>query len=185
MLVASSNRCLQFIQRKYILIHLINRRSLTDFIPVTNIPQIDSSHYYLNFRKGIYPLINNFLLSFNWLETFSNLDVTSDACTLFYALHLCTLRHVPNVQFSWSNFLSWFFNDLIDLVFQNRKAHAIFKCTNDLNDCTNFNFLRAKYKYLSKQCYKKFISSTEKLFVLIHLNFGIFLERINHVSLLS
>lgn len=77
-----------------------------DFIPVTNIPQIDSSHCYINFRKANYPIINAFLLSFNCLETFSNLDVTSAEYALFDALHLSILRHVPNVKFSRSNFPS-------------------------------------------------------------------------------
>ncbi|KAF0702594.1 Reverse transcriptase domain-containing protein [Aphis craccivora] len=86
-----------------------------DFIPVTNIPQIDSFHYYFNFRKANYPLINAFLLSFNWLETFSNLYVTSAAYALFDALHLSILRHVPNVKFSRSNFPSWFTKELINL----------------------------------------------------------------------
>ncbi|XP_060871373.1 uncharacterized protein LOC132945618 [Metopolophium dirhodum] len=135
-----------------------------DFIPVTNIPQIYSSHYYFNFRKANYLLINTFLLSFNWLDTFSNLDVTSAAYALFDTLHLSILRHVPSVKLSRSNFPLWFSKDLIDLVFQNRKAHAIFKCSNNSNDYQNFSFLRAKYKYLSKQCYKKFISSTKETF---------------------
>jgi len=134
-----------------------------DFIPVTNIPQIDSFHYYFNFRKANYPLINAFLLSFNWLETFSNLYVTSAAYALFDALHLSILRHVPNVKFSRSNFPSWFTKELINLVFQKRKAHAIFKSTCK-PDYQNFSFLWAKYKHLSKQCYKNFISSTEETF---------------------
>jgi len=125
---------------------------------------MDSSHYYFNFHKADYPLINKFLLSINWLETFSNLDVTSAAYALFNALHLSILRHVPNVKFSRFNFPSWFSKDLIDLVFQKRKTHVIFKCTNNSNDYWNFSFLRAKYKYLSKQCYKKFISFTEETF---------------------
>jgi hypothetical protein len=105
-----------------------------DFVPITKIPQIDFSHCYFNFRKANYPLINKFLLSFNWLKTFSNLDITSASYALFDALHLSILRHVPNVKFSRSNFLSWFSKELINLVFQKRKAHAIFKNTNYPDD---------------------------------------------------
>ncbi|XP_025414747.1 uncharacterized protein LOC112686596 [Sipha flava] len=122
-----------------------------DFILVTNIPQIDSPHCYFNFRKVNYSLINTFLLFFNWLVTFSNLDATSASYTLFNALHLSILQHDPNVKYSRSNFLYWFYKELIDLVFQKRKAHAIFEFTNNPNDYQNFSFLRAKDKYLTKQ----------------------------------
>jgi hypothetical protein len=137
-----------------------------DFILVTNIPQIDSSHCYFNFRKVNYSLINTFLLFFNWLVTFSNLDATSASYTLFNTLHLSILQHDPNVKYSRSNFLYWFYKELIDLVFQKRKAHAIFEFTNNPNDYQNFSFLRAKDKYLTKQRYKLIIiiNSTKEFF---------------------
>jgi hypothetical protein len=106
------------------------------------------------------------LLSFNWSVTFSNSNATSASYALFDALHLSILQHVPNVKYSRSNFLYWFYKELIDVVFQKRKAHVIFKFTNNQNDYQKFSFLRAKDKYLTKQCYKLIIliSSTKEFF---------------------
>ncbi|XP_025407654.1 uncharacterized protein LOC112681623 [Sipha flava] len=81
--------------------------------------------------------------------------------TFYDALHFSVLKWVPQVNYTKSNFPSWFSKDLIDLVFLKRRAHAIFKSSRNPLDYREFSLLRSKYKLMSKNCHKKFIERTE------------------------
>lgn len=83
---------------------------------------------------------------------------------MYDALHFSILHWVPKVNYNKSKFPTWFSKDLIDIVFQKRKAHAVFKTTRNTLDYRKISLLRAKYKFISKQCYRKFIESTETNF---------------------
>uniref|UniRef100_A0A2S2R2Y8 RNA-directed DNA polymerase from mobile element jockey n=1 Tax=Sipha flava TaxID=143950 RepID=A0A2S2R2Y8_9HEMI len=128
---------------------------------IIKLPVFNSSHSYHNFVKADYFHISQFLLSFNWKTTFSFLDVNSAVYTFYDAIHYSLLNYVPIVNFNTSNFPSWFSKDLIDLVFQKRKAHASFKATKKPDDYDKFSFLRSKYKLLSRICYKQYIEYAE------------------------
>lgn len=81
--------------------------------------------------------------------------------TIYDALHFSVLKWVSHVNYTKSNFPSWFSKDLIDLVFLKRRAHVIFKSSRNPLDYREFSLLRSKYKLMSKNCYKKFIERTE------------------------
>lgn len=71
---------------------------------------------------------------------------------------------MPSVKCFPSKFPAWFSKDLTDLVFKKRKAHAVFQNTKNPDDYRSFSVLRAQYKYMSKQCYRSFIKTTESCF---------------------
>jgi hypothetical protein len=81
--------------------------------------------------------------------------------TFYDALHFYVLQWVPRVNYTKSNFPSWFSKDLIDLIFLKKRAHAIFKSLLNPFDYREFSLLRSKYKPMSKNCYKKLIERTE------------------------
>lgn len=81
--------------------------------------------------------------------------------TFYDALHFSVLKWVPHINYTKSNFPSWFSKNIIDLVFLKKRAYAIFKSSrNPLKYC-EFSLLHSKYKLISKICYKKFIERTE------------------------
>jgi len=125
---------------------------------------VNSNHIKINTfsdPKSDYLCIKEFLSSFDWRETFINLDANLAMSTFHDALHFSVLKWVPHVNYTKSNFPSWLSKDLIDLVFLKRRAHAIFKSSRNPLDYREFSLLRAKYKLMSKNCYKKFIELTE------------------------
>jgi len=46
-------------------------------------------------------------------------------------------------------------------VFAKSRAHGKFKSSQLLSDYNHFSLLRAKFKFISKQCYRNFVSRTE------------------------
>jgi len=71
--------------------------------------------------------------------------------TFYDDLNFSFQKWVPSVNYTKSNFPSWFFKDLIDLVFFERRAHATFKSSRNPLD------FRSKYKLRYKNWYEKFI----------------------------
>lgn len=116
---------------------------------------------FYNFNKANYQQITNFLNSYHWKRTF--LSYTLDDCmTVFLdALHNSIVSFVPKVSYRPFSFPSWFTHELKELVFAKTRAHAKFKASMLLSDYKHFSLLRAKFKFLSKQCYRYFISRTE------------------------
>lgn len=135
-----------------------------DLTPVNTQPLISSPHSFFDFRRADYTSINDFFLYYNWADTISQLDANGAASAILDALHESVLRYVPRVNCSPSNFPSWFSKDLIDVVFQKRKAHALYKNSLNPDDYRTFSLLRARYKYMSKKCYRLFIKNTETAF---------------------
>jgi len=118
---------------------------------------VHSSHLFYDFNRADFESINNFILFFNWRYTVSRIDVNSAASGIQDALHTLVLRHVLCAKFSTFKFPTWFSNELINVVFQKIKAHAIYKNFPNLDNYRKFSFLRAKYKYMTKQFYRSFI----------------------------
>ncbi|KAL4104718.1 hypothetical protein QTP88_020000 [Uroleucon formosanum] len=77
------------------------------------------------------------------------------------ALHYSILTFVPKISFRPSTFPSWYTKELKELVFAKSRAHAKFKSSQLLTDYKHFSLLRAKFKFISKQCYRNFVSRTE------------------------
>ncbi|KAL4125919.1 hypothetical protein QTP88_010156 [Uroleucon formosanum] len=77
------------------------------------------------------------------------------------ALHYSILSFVPKISFRPSTFPSWYTKELKELVFAKSRAHAKFKSSQLLTDYKHFSLLRAKFKFISKQCYRNFVSRTE------------------------
>lgn len=123
--------------------------------------QFNSSHSYHNFHKANYLLISSFLASFDWQSTFNDRDVNSSVNLFMDALHTSILRFVPKVNYRKSNFPSWVSKELINLIRYKNKLHAIFKSSFDPLDYRAFSLIRAKCKYLSRQCHRDFVKRTE------------------------
>lgn len=66
------------------------------------------------------------------------------------------------MTYTGSNFSTWFSNEVIDLICQKIRAHAIFKASGKLEGYINFSFLRAKNELTFKDCYKIFIQSNQE-----------------------
>ncbi|KAL4149951.1 hypothetical protein QTP88_003802 [Uroleucon formosanum] len=77
------------------------------------------------------------------------------------ALHYSILTFVPKISFRPSTFPSWYTKELKELVFAKSRAHAKFKSSQLLTDYKHFSLLRAKFKFISKKCYRNFVSRTE------------------------
>ena len=74
----------------------------------SELPLVDNTHEYFDFRHAKYTKISAFLNSFNWLETIGLLDVNSSTDALYDALHFCVLNFVPKVTYTSSKFPHWF-----------------------------------------------------------------------------
>ena len=136
--------------------------ALSIFFPyVSKPPNYYPSATYFDFRRADFLRISEFMLSFNWLGTFADINADLAMNLLYDALHEGILKFVPSAKYLSSNFPVWFSKDLRDIVFRKRKEHAIFKATGNSQDYKNFSFLRAMYKYESKKCYRRFVERTE------------------------
>jgi hypothetical protein len=116
---------------------------------------------YFDFRRTNFLRISEFMLSFNWLATFADINANLAMNLLYDALHEGILKFVPTAKYRSPSFPVWFSKDLRDIVFRKRKTHAIFKATGNSQDYKNFSFLRAMYKYESNKCYRRFVERTE------------------------
>lgn len=128
---------------------------------INEVPTIDVSHTYYNFHKANYPAILNFLESFNWTETINLLDIDSATNALYDALHYCILNFVPINKYVKPKFPIWFSPKLKSIVLAKRKAHALFKQSNDQHHYAQFSYLRAQYKFESKKCFKNYTGRLE------------------------
>jgi hypothetical protein len=90
------------------------------------LPPIDNSHKFFDFRRGCYMQICSFLSSYNWLLTITSLDIDSATLALYDALHFCVLNFVPEVEYKPSKFPSWFSRDLKSIVLEKKGSmHSI------------------------------------------------------------
>jgi len=121
----------------------------TVLAPVLN--NSESIHLFYDFNKANYEKIEQFLLSFNWLNTINSLNVNETTNALYDALHFCIIHFVPQVVFKKSRFPLWFSNDLKRLTVKKIKAHAVYRVTVPQLDYSTFSYLRAQYKFLSKK----------------------------------
>lgn len=80
--------------------------------------------------------------------------------TFYDALPFFCIKFYTN-NFTNSNFLLWFSKDLIEIVFLKRKAHAILKQLKKLKITVNLLSFWSKYKFISREGYKKYIESIE------------------------
>ncbi|KAL4100603.1 hypothetical protein QTP88_020645 [Uroleucon formosanum] len=114
----------------------------------------------ITFKNGS-PCITNFFNYFNWKSTFLSYSPDDSMSVFLDALHYSILTFVPKISFRPSTFPSWYTKELKELVFAKSRAHAKFKSSQLLTDYKHFSLLRAKFKFISKQCYRNFVSRTE------------------------
>lgn len=126
---------------------------------------LDTSHHFYNFRKANYSPIRKFLSSFDWPNTFCYLDIETAVNTFYDALHFSVINFIPKSCFRASKYHPWFTSELKNLVLAKKRAHIKYKLTADPFDYRTFSLLRAKFKFLSKKCYREYVSCTEKSFV--------------------
>jgi len=75
----------------------------TVLAPVLN--NSESTHLFFNFNKADYEKIEQFLLSYNWLNTINSLYVNEATNALYFdTLHFCIIHFVPRVVFKKSRF---------------------------------------------------------------------------------
>lgn len=127
----------------------------------SELPLIDHTHEYFDFRHANYTKISMFLNSFNWLETIWLLDVNSSTDALYDALHFCVLSVIPKVICTSSKFPHWFSKNLKSIVFSKKVTHAKYKTLRCPLDYNAFSYLRNRYKFEYKNCYKSFLFQTE------------------------
>jgi len=108
-----------------------------DIISTSNLPSYNPSQSFFNFHKADNLRFKEFLSSFNWSETFINLDANLPMSIFYDASHFSIMKWVPRVNYSKSNFPSWF-KGLIDLVSLKRRADAILKLSLSLLIIENF-----------------------------------------------
>lgn len=126
-------------------------------------PETPSPHStsVFDFSKSNYPEISSFINSFNWEKTFLSLDANDAMSAFVDALHSSILLFVPKITIRQSSFPNWFSHELKSLVSIKNRAHASYKASGSLSHYRTFSLLRARYKFLSKKCYRDFISRTE------------------------
>lgn len=64
----------------------------------------------------------------------------------------------PTKYFRPCSFPKWFSKNLKKLTREKKKAHLLYKCSRLQSDYRKFSDLRAMCKYVSAQCYDKYIS---------------------------
>jgi len=77
------------------------------------------------------------------------------------ALHSSILSFDPKVSISRSNFPVWYTPVLIKLVHLKNQAHAKFKLSRTLADYRSFSIICARFKFMSRECYRAYISRIE------------------------
>lgn len=110
------------------LLLLINYHlALKIFFPLLyDVPTIDISHNYYNYRVANYLRIIKYLKSFNWIETIRLLDVDCSLNDVLYIKYF-----VPMSMYVKSKFPGWCLLKHKSIVFANRQAHALFKQSNN------------------------------------------------------
>jgi hypothetical protein len=132
---------------------------------------------FYDFSRANYKSINNFFNSFNWVLTFSSYDADEAMAVLLDAIYSSILSFVPRVTLRPSTFPAWFTPELKNLIVNKNRSHSKYKSTNSLSDYKHFSLLRAKCKFLSKKCYREFISRTESNLSLNPRSFWSFVRR--------
>jgi len=66
----------------------------------SELPLVDNTLKYFDFRHANYTKISAFLNSFIWSETIKLLDVNSSTDALYDALHVCVLNFLPKVIYT-------------------------------------------------------------------------------------
>jgi len=127
-------------------------------VPVLSFDNFCESY---QFHRGRYNEINDYLSSFNWVSTFSCLDLNTAVNTFFDALYFTVMTYVLKLLFTNSCFPFWVTKKVKNLVFEKKRAHALFKSTKSLIHYREFSLLRARCKYETKKCFRRFGSDSE------------------------
>jgi len=133
------------------------------FSIVAPVLSVDYSRESYQFHRGRYNEMNDYLSFFNWKSIFYCLDLNTAVNTFFDALHFTVLTYVPKLRFTKSCFPSWVTKEVKNLVFEKKRAHAFFKSTKSLIHNREFSLLRARCKYETKKCFRRFGSDSETL----------------------
>lgn len=115
-----------------------------------------------NFNAADYGGLNNYLLSYNWLDLYALQDL-NDITDYFYKIMQDAITiFVPTYVVKKSNFPSWFSPQLKAKVRSKKIAHKNYKETKRHRDYVKFQVLRSECKELTKICYQNFVSNMEE-----------------------
>jgi predicted nucleotidyltransferase len=116
----------------------------------------------LAFRRGDYASINNYLSSVNWSQCLSTPHI-DDAVERFYnILNKSIELHIPKKATKNSAFPRWYSTPLIKIIKEKDKYHKKWKTHGDYLDYESFSILRKRQKKLQTECYKNFITISER-----------------------
>lgn len=116
---------------------------------------------HLNFYKSDFNKIKSKLLSIDWSEALSLVNI-DDCVTEFHEkLNEIIQRHTPKSKSNPRNCPIWYSPALKHCLDEKNKYHKLFKMYSNPRDYDT-SFLRSRCKKLTKQCYQSFLKSVEE-----------------------
>ncbi|XP_050066213.1 uncharacterized protein LOC126555315 [Aphis gossypii] len=121
-----------------------------------DIPVLNNSHSFHDFKHGNYVKANDDLRNINWAHHLSSLTTEQSAKFLQNSL-LHVIDHcVPLLTFRNSSFPPWVTKSLKDLLVKKKQVHKIFKTFGGFNNYRCFSLLRSQCKFVSKKLYRSY-----------------------------
>lgn len=119
-------------------------------------------NFFLNFKKGNYPCINNLFNQIDWASCLSNENLNVNISTFYQILHHSTSCFTPIVHRKFDNYPVGFSKELKSLIAKKTFFHSKFKYFRSKALYRKFSELIAACKKLAQECYavhrKKFNS---------------------------
>lgn len=117
----------------------------------------------LNFNKCDYNKIKNDLRFVDWSMLLSSSSDINKKTQIFYdMLFEIIARHTPLTSYKYNTYPVWFSKPLINCIIEKNKYHKMYKKFGNPRDYDVFSMLRHRCKMLTKECYKRYIASTEE-----------------------
>lgn len=103
-----------------------------------------------------------FLDTVDWSSIFSQKDVNLIVDSFNEILLAGINLYTPIKYITSSSFPRWFSKDMKILLCEKKKAHLLFKNTNLQSDYDRFQLLRAQCKFLSRECYERYLDDVSR-----------------------
>lgn len=133
-------------------------------LPIEAIDNSRSYNYVPNYKKCDLEKVFSELHFLPLYDVCSNLDIDVNSCfrTLVDMLGGCVSKFTPLKRVGGFHFPSWFSKELKDSIFEKKILHTRYKETLDINTYNLFSRVRARCKYLSRECLNDYIGFVQE-----------------------
>lgn len=114
-------------------------------------------------KKASYTNLELFFNSIDWKFHLSNNNLESNVYDFHQILNQGLKTFVPTCKYTNATYPVWFTKELKDVLCSKKSAHVTYKISSSASGYLKFKFLRSQRRILNRQCYSRYLKSSEEM----------------------